>query len=585
MSGRIASPEELMGILNILAEEEERAREVAAFRRRGDVGQVMGAMPYPFQPHDPQDAHERNPLRLHESLRGADREDSDVVTELLRLFESPPIAGISRGLAAGIEGRPVMGAVGDMTGESPEMWQFLEEQGWNPWLARGAEFAVPTMFSAAGDVIDLLRVAPAALGFLAGIPRGMQRMLASRIDPALIGPDRLPIQQYHGTPVAFRDPPIRAPNEGSPGAGHHTTPIPRSASNYASDYGPAPNVRMETPAIRRMTVDAESGLPTRPLTDTEFERIATDIRQYSVDGVDQRDIDYALEVLSRNRDHLTIDNIAEISRRLARGPIEAGDIPIYQQAYYKTQMQADILDGLGVRGYAGSHGPHYNEFLTFFPEEDLIRANHPEDAVRWLTRQGDLTPDEMSELAGLASGRITEVNPRSLLDLRGNELRYSPAETSALRQQIEAAGGVLEPVQLVFDRTTGRMKLGDGNHRAFAAAELGYDVPTVVVEGAVRGNEGSAIAADILQRVPADRLPNASELGLRMQSSQASANYMPTLDRVAQQSGFDDFVQFWNRAEITLGPDRARDAVLTQSGLLPQELEDMLQLLDLIGAQ
>lgn len=116
----------------------------------------MGERPaeLPWQPHDPQDYDTRYPNALHSSF-GVSQRDIPLGEALFSLLESPPLAGPSRGVAATMRGENPLRATGDMTGASPELWQELQDRGVNPWLALGAEVAVPSMLSVIGDVSDI----------------------------------------------------------------------------------------------------------------------------------------------------------------------------------------------------------------------------------------------------------------------------------------------------------------------------------------------------------------------------------------------------------------------------------------------
>jgi hypothetical protein len=78
---------------------------------------------------------------------------------LMSLLRSPPIDGPSRSIAAGLRGENPFRAFGDMTGASPTVGEDLQGRGVNPWLALGAEIAVPSMLSFAGDATDMAKFA------------------------------------------------------------------------------------------------------------------------------------------------------------------------------------------------------------------------------------------------------------------------------------------------------------------------------------------------------------------------------------------------------------------------------------------
>ena len=80
-----------------------------------------------------------------------------------------------------------------------------------------------------------------------------------------------------------------------------------------------------------------------------------------------------------------------------------------------------------------------------------------------------------------------------LVEAAGNPPRRSPAQQTLFRRTLSAAGGIEEPVMVVYDPNTMRWKVGEGNHRALAALEADSPVPTVAIIGSVPENQGLAL--------------------------------------------------------------------------------------------
>lgn len=164
MSGRIRTGEEMLEILEVLDLLHHMRQE--GEEPRGPMRRDV------YQPHDPQDWEERNPMSPMAANQAVGFMPSDhekgVGEALLQLLDSPPLSGGSRMAGAMLEGQDPLHAFGDMTGDSPYISEAMRERGVNPWLAMGTEFLVPELASIGSDAADLLRLAVLAPSLLRG---------------------------------------------------------------------------------------------------------------------------------------------------------------------------------------------------------------------------------------------------------------------------------------------------------------------------------------------------------------------------------------------------------------------------------
>lgn len=92
---------------------------------------------------------------------------------------------------------------------------------------------------------------------------------------------------------------------------------------------------------------------------------------------------------------------------------------------------------------------------------------------------------------------VDYVSVDELLDIPGNELGKTDIE--ALKQAIQAEGGLREPVVIIVGKNDRRVSVGEGNHRVQAAKELGYRyMPARVMVYAENGGFGSWPRTDLI---------------------------------------------------------------------------------------
>lgn len=279
---------------------------------------------------------------------------------------------------------------GDLGGFDPQLsfGEVLSEQGFEGWRNLAGQIALGVIEPGPAD---LARMA----SFLVGIPMSIQKMLAKRIHPSLIDVDGTPLQQYHGTPRVYDRATGISRNFSADLRGHHTTPDPTNASDFAlqptGGYGPGSNVRMETPAVRRV-LETRSNVPMKPDEAADLQR--------SLEGYYRGKIpDDVLDETLRYVDDLQAGGEPFDIRHLDR---------IYDELTWnwkKTQgtsapgpTRYQILRRGGWEGYSDLDEVYEFEFLTFDPAKNIIRAGHVEDATDWLLRQPDLTPAEMNAI-------------------------------------------------------------------------------------------------------------------------------------------------------------------------------------------
>lgn len=278
---------------------------------------------------------------------------------------------------------------------------------------------------AAEGAMGVLEPGPAeALGLLVGIPRRLQGMIARRINPLGVGPDRLPYQQYHGTDTAFD----RAGTNLPPWEvdyHHHTTRTPRYAENYTykgpldvdSDLWGGPNIRMETTLLRRPRPQIGSPpLDARPGEVDRVARLIDDTLNTVVPsgGLTDQGTQRLHRALDRMRTSGKIDHesMTELHYSLMDGIdelVDQGMLNGYEGFDLRQNLLEEVYGAFDFDGYInldiGSRTPfdHHGaiqgsgEFVTN-DMRNVIRANHPEDAIRWLAAQPDLQPEELAEL-------------------------------------------------------------------------------------------------------------------------------------------------------------------------------------------
>ena len=269
-----------------------------------------------------------------------------------------------------------------------------------------------------------------SLGALFGIPLSLQKMIAKRIHPSTVGSDNLPYQMYHGTDAHFdfagRESPARI------GSGHHMTRTGEYASTYSphaesvvpDDPGEAwlrgqdwfrPQVRMESPALRRPIV---RGQP-MPVSEREVNEFATAFMH----ELDLAGRSLVLPDDARMGIQIRLEHFA--NKALEQGAMTPADLNqfLYDTAgvYFDAVEDApwDIINEvasnaflrIGIDGYIDPTGVGRSvpfthrgvsepsgEFVSFDPDRSVVRASHPEDAIRWLLRQPDLTVGERAEV-------------------------------------------------------------------------------------------------------------------------------------------------------------------------------------------
>lgn len=283
-----------------------------------------------------------------------------------------------------------------------------------------------------------------SLGALFGIPLSLQKMIAKRIHPAGIGPDRLPYQQYHGTSRPF----ARAGEGTDPWAGpeyaHHTTRTGEYASSYADSHrwmpaviddatkldlaheiGERPMVRMETSLVPPRPTRGSPPLPLRPRNAVEARRIIGTVRQRfgGSDGSILMDPAQHQRIMDRfeaieAKGETTYEDLRELYHEIWRVANEVGaaadqaggavwqNWDVYDEA---GSLITDLENAFGFEGYAnidiGGSVPFQHsgvwegsgEFVTR-DMDAVIRAYHPEDAISWLLQQPDLTVGERAEV-------------------------------------------------------------------------------------------------------------------------------------------------------------------------------------------
>lgn len=228
-------------------------------------------------------------------------------------------------------------------------------------------------------------------------------------------------------------------------------------------------------------------------------------------------------------------------------------------------------------------------------------------------------------------GGTQYMDPNLLLPARGNELRRSPSEQTAFMREIaEDPEGMRDPVMLVMDPATGRYKVGEGNHRVAAGIQAGEPVPVRAVTGLVSRMEGlpftpggrlipdaygytvstprpsegglptftmeqvREMGVERMRRmgVPEEEISEAVALleknypspTVPMQTAGVEADPYLAVRNFARDSGANleevsDPTQFVNRLLSQLGsPERTLDFLESNTGLRPEELEELLRL-------
>jgi hypothetical protein len=116
-------------------------------------------------------------------------------------------------------------------------------------------------------------------------------------------------------------------------------------------------------------------------------------------------------------------------------------------------------------------------------------------------------------------GKVSHVPIPILMNMRGNNYRFDTSEKSktepkgvSLQDSIKTQG-LREPGIVQFDPKSGRIVLGEGNHRVHALAALGYThAPVRAVRGWVPEDEGiphpTAHLANEHGYIPADMSPH-----------------------------------------------------------------------------
>lgn len=283
------------------------------------------------------------------------------------------------------------------------MREMLEEKGFEGWKNFVMQIGLGIIEPGPGQVAQ-------AFGQLIGIPMSLQKMVGKRIHPILRDWDDTPLQQYHGTHgyprgvgVEYGLPKASSVNYNTGHLrGHHTTLDPRYASDFTSDpgsrfwldeYPAGARVRMESPVVRRVLEHRG----TRPLLTDEAHDLKRAIerlyRGRAKDDVVDETLRYIDELQAADKP-FDLGELDEVFRELSWGVEHAtpGAVP-------PTRME--LVRAAGYEGYSDLTGIFEEEFLTFKPGENIIRAHHPEDAIRWLLRQPDITPEEMSTIERL----------------------------------------------------------------------------------------------------------------------------------------------------------------------------------------
>lgn len=240
-----------------------------------------------------------------------------------------------------------------------------------------------------------------AFGALIGIPLELQRMIAKRIHPSLLDWDGLPMQMYRGSAHPSTEILTHTgTNYTTTLRGAHHTPDPVYAGDFTEidhmprgNYRIGANVRMESPVVTRVL----EMRGTRPILPDEADDLKRAIQTLYGGRVSEEVLDETLRFIDdleaggqpfdlpmMDRVYAELDY--DFKRQSGRGNSAVGP----------TRMQ--LLTTAGYEGYGDLGAIFEHEFLTFDPGKNLIRANHPEDAVAWMLRRPDVSPEEMEVL-------------------------------------------------------------------------------------------------------------------------------------------------------------------------------------------
>ena len=298
------------------------------------------------------------------------------------LSEAPFANAYRYGVTPPSEWRDLGGFDPDATFES-----VLREQGFEGWRNLLGQLVLGVAEPGPSDIAR-------AFSLLVGIPLDLQKMIGKRIHPILRDADGTPFQQYHGTTKVYDRATASSPNFNAQLRGHHTTPDPTNASDFGG-YGPGSNVRLESPVVRRV-LETRSNVPMVAEEAVDLQRALEGYYRGKVpDDVLDETLRY-IDDLHEGGQPFDIRHFDRIYDELSWNWKKAHDT----SAPGPTRFQ--ILRRGGWEGYSDLDEVYEFEFLTFDPK-NLVRGNQPQDAVDWLLRQPDISPEEMGTITRIAN--------------------------------------------------------------------------------------------------------------------------------------------------------------------------------------